>query len=169
MFNFDCITKEGIKEDNPNWPEFPDHPYRILIIDGSGSGKTNALLNLINNEPDFDKIYSYAKDPSEAKNQLLINKRENTDLKYFNDSNVFIEYWIDKDDIYKNSEDYNPNKNPKILIVFDDMIDDMLSNKKRNQILTLWVLKSVLQNHILFLLLILPLHQVIFYVLAKIL
>ena len=137
MFNFDCITKEGIKEDNPNWPEFPDHPYRILIIDGSGSGKTNALLNLINNEPDFDKIYSYAKDPSEAKNQLLINKRENTDLKYFNDSNVFIEYSIDKDDIYKNSEDYNPNKNPKILIVFDNMIDDMLSNKKRNQILTL--------------------------------
>ena len=67
------------------------------------------------------------------KNRLLINKRENTDLKYFNDSKVFIEYSIDKDDIYKNNEDYNPNIKPKILSVFDDMIDDMLSNKKRNR------------------------------------
>ena len=53
MFNFDCITK---KEHNSNWPEVLDHPYRILIIGGSGSGKTNALFNLINNEPDIDKI-----------------------------------------------------------------------------------------------------------------
>ena len=56
MFNFDYITKEGIKEDNPNWPKIPDHPYRILKIGGSGSGETNALLNLINNEPSIDKI-----------------------------------------------------------------------------------------------------------------
>ena len=53
MFNFDYITKEDIKEHNPKWPEMPDHPYKILIIGGSGSGKTNALLNLINNEPDY--------------------------------------------------------------------------------------------------------------------
>ena len=57
MFNFDYITKEDIKEHNPNWPEIPDHPYIILIVGGCGSGKTNALLNLINNEPDIDKIY----------------------------------------------------------------------------------------------------------------
>ena len=48
MINFDDVTKENIKEHNPNWPQIPDHPYRILIIGGSGSGKTNSLLNLIN-------------------------------------------------------------------------------------------------------------------------
>ena len=69
MFNFDYITKEDIKEENPKWPEMSDHPYRILIIGGSGSGKTNALLNLINHEPDIDKIYLYAKNPYEAKYQ----------------------------------------------------------------------------------------------------
>ena len=74
MFNFDYITEEDIKKHNPKWPDIPDHPYRILIIGGSGSGKANALLNLINNEPDTNKIYLYAKDPSEAKYQLLIKK-----------------------------------------------------------------------------------------------
>ena len=57
MFNFDYLTKKNIKEYNPNWPEFPDHPYRILIVGSSGSGERNALLNLINNEPGIDKIY----------------------------------------------------------------------------------------------------------------
>ena len=66
MLNFDYITQEDIKEHNPNWPEIPDDPYRILIVGGSGSGKTNVLLNLINNEPDIDKIYLYAKDLFEA-------------------------------------------------------------------------------------------------------
>ena len=62
-----------IKENyNPNWPYIPDHPYRILIIGVSGSGKTNTLLNLINNQPNIDKIYLYAKDPYEDKYQLLI-------------------------------------------------------------------------------------------------
>ena len=55
MFNFDYITKEDIKEDFPNWPEIPDHPYSILTVGGSGSGKTNAILNLINHELDIDK------------------------------------------------------------------------------------------------------------------
>ena len=62
MFRFDYITKEDIKESNSNYPEIPDHPYRILIIGSSGSGKTNALLNLTNHEPDINKIYLYAKD-----------------------------------------------------------------------------------------------------------
>ena len=57
MFNFDYITKEDIKEHNPNRPEIPDYPYIILIVGGSGSGKTNALLNLINNETDIDKFF----------------------------------------------------------------------------------------------------------------
>ena len=97
----------------------------------SGFGKINALLNVINHEPDIDKIYLYVKDPYEAKNQLLINKRKSTGLKYLNDSKAFIEYSNDMD-IYKNIEEYSPNKNRKILIVFDNMIADMLSNKKLN-------------------------------------
>ena len=65
MFKSDCITKEDIKEHNPKWSEIPDHPFRILIIGVSGSGKTNALLTLINHKLDLDK-YLYANDPSEA-------------------------------------------------------------------------------------------------------
>ena len=105
-----------------------------MIIGGSGSGKTNALLNLINHEPDIDKIYLHAKEPYEAKYQLLINKTENTGLKYFNDSKAFTEYSNDSHDIYKNIKEYNPNKKWKILFIFDDMIADMLSNKKLNPI-----------------------------------
>ena len=74
MFNFGYITKEDIIEHNPNWPEISDHPYRILIIAGSGSEKINALLNLINHVPNIDKIYLYAKDPYEAK--FLFEKHE---------------------------------------------------------------------------------------------
>ena len=73
-------------------PEILDHLYRILLTGGSGSVKTNALSNQINNESDIDKIFLYAKDSYEAKYQLLINKRESTGLKYFNDSKAFIEY-----------------------------------------------------------------------------
>ena len=67
MINFDDYTNETRTENNKNWPYIPDHPYRILIIGGSGSGKTNVLLNLINNRPDIDKIYLYARDLYEAK------------------------------------------------------------------------------------------------------
>ena len=69
---------------------FPDHPYRILIIGGSGLRKTNALLNLINNQPDIYRIYLYAKDPYEAKYQYLINKREKVGLNHCDDSKAFI-------------------------------------------------------------------------------
>ena len=74
---------------NPNWPEIRDHPCRTLIIGGSGSGKTNLLFNLINEEPDIDKIYLYTKGPYKAKYQFLTNKRESTGLKYFNNSKAF--------------------------------------------------------------------------------
>ena len=104
MFNFDYITKGDIKEQNPKQPEMSDHPYRILIIGGSGSGKTNALLNLINHEPDIDKIYLYAKDPYEAEYQLLINERERAGLKYLNNPKAFTEHSNHMDDIYKNIE-----------------------------------------------------------------
>ena len=81
MINFDDYTNENKFEYNPKWPYIPDHPYRILIIGGSGSRKTNTLLNLKNNQPDIDKIYLHAKDPYEAKYQFLINKRESKGLK----------------------------------------------------------------------------------------
>ena len=72
----------------------------------------------------------YAKDPHEDKYQILIKRRESTGLKHFNDLKAFIEYSNDMDDIYKNIDDYNPNKENKILLVFDDMIADMINNKK---------------------------------------
>ena len=135
MINFDEYTNENKKEHHLNWPYIPDHPYRILIIGSSGSGKTNALLNLINNHPDIDKIYLYAKDPYEDKYQFLIKKRENIGLKHFNDPKAFIEYSNDMHDVYKNIDHYNPDKENKILIVFDDMIADMINNKKLNSII----------------------------------
>ena len=80
-------------------------PYRILIIGGSGSGKTNTLLNLINNHADIDKIYLNAKNLYEDKYQFLIKKRESTGLKHFNDPKAFIEYSNDMHDVYKNVND----------------------------------------------------------------
>ena len=136
MINFDDYANENKTEHNQKWPHIPDHPCRILIIGGSGSEKANALLSLINYQPDIDKIYLYAKDPYEAKYQFLINKRESTGLKHFNDPKAFIEYSNDMQDVYKNIDEYNPDKENKILIVFDDMIADMIHNKKLNSIVT---------------------------------
>ena len=136
MINFDDYTNENKIEHNPKWPYIPDQPYRILIIGGSGSGKTNALLNLINNQPDIDKIYLYAKDPYEDKYQFLINKRESIGLKHFNDPKAFIEYSNDMHDVYKNIDEYNPDKENKILIVFDDLIAYTIHNKKLDSIVT---------------------------------
>ena len=136
MINFDDYTNENIIEHNSKWPYIPDHPYRILIIGGSGSGKTNTLLNLINNQPDIDKIYLYTKDPYEKKYQYLINKREKVGINRFNDPKAFMEYSNDMQDVYKNIEDYNPIKKRKALIIFDDMIADMISNNKLNPIVT---------------------------------
>ena len=96
-----------------NRSKIPDHPYKILIIAVYGSGKPTALLKLINHGPDIKKIYSYARHPYEAKYQFLINKAEGTSLKYFNDLKPFIKYSNDMDDIYKNIEEYNPNKKTK--------------------------------------------------------
>ena len=136
MINFDDYTNENIIEHNPKWPYIPDHPYGILIIGSSGSGKKNALLNLINNQPDIDKIYLYAKDPYEKKYQYLINKREKVGLDHFNDRKTFIEYSNDMRDVYKNIEDYNLGRERKILIVFNDVMADMINNKKLNPIVT---------------------------------
>ena len=90
MINFDNYVNENKTEHNKNWPYIPDHPYRILIIGGSGSGKTNLLLNLIENQPDIDKIYLYAKDLYESKYQYLVNNEEGVGINYFNDPKAFI-------------------------------------------------------------------------------
>ena len=136
MINFDDYVHENKINHDKNWPYIPNHPYRILIIGGSESGKTNLLLNLIGNQPDIDKISLYAKDPYEAKYQYLINKRESVGINHFNDPKAFIEYSNDMHDVYKNINYYNPDKENKILIVFDDMIVDMIHNKKLNSIVT---------------------------------
>ena len=136
MINFDDYVNENKTEHNKNWPYIPYHPYRILIIGGSGSEKTNLLLNLIENQPDIDKIYLYAKDPYESKYQYLINKREGVGINHFNNPKAFIEYSNDMRDVYKNIDEYNPDKENKILIVFDDMIAYMIHNKKLNLIVT---------------------------------
>ena len=136
MINFDEYANENKKEHNLNWPYIPDRPYKILIIGASGTGKTNALLKLINNQQDIDKIYLYAKDPYEEEYQYLINKRERVGINHLNDPKAFIEYSNDMHKVYKNIDNYNPDKENKILIVFDDMIADMINNKKLNSIAT---------------------------------
>ena len=136
MINFDDYANENKTEYNPKWQYVPDNPYSILIIGGFGSGKANALLNLVNNQPVTDKIYLYVKDPYKAKYQYLINKRENTGLKHFNDFKAFIENLNDIQDVYKNIEEYNLGKKRKVLIVFDDMIADMINNKNVNPVVT---------------------------------
>ena len=129
MINFDNYFSENRIENNRNWPYIPDHPYRILIIGGSGSRKTNVLLNLLEKQSDIDKIYLHAKDLYEAKYQYLINIRENVGIDHFNDPKAFIEYSNDMHGVYKNIDEYNPDKENKILIVFDDMIADMIITK----------------------------------------
>ena len=130
MINLDNIVNNNNKGHNENWLYIPDHPYRILIIGVSGSGKTNTLLNLINEQRDIDKIYLYAKDLSESKYEHLINNRENAGIKHLNDSKAFIDCSNRMDDVYENIDHCNPNRKRKALIVFDDMIEDIMANKK---------------------------------------
>ena len=85
---------------------------------------------MINNQPDIDEIYLYAKDSFEAKYQYLINKREKVGLDHFDDPKAFIEYSNDMQDVHKIIDDYNRRKKRKVLIVFDGMIADMIINKK---------------------------------------
>ena len=91
MINLDSITNENNKEHNEKWPYIPDYPYRILIIGGSGAGKTNTLINLINEQDDVNKIYLYAKDLSKPKYEFLLKKRKNAGIKHLNDLNAFTE------------------------------------------------------------------------------
>ena len=136
MINFDNYVNENKTEHNKNWPYIPDHPYRILIIGGSGCGKINVLLNLIQNQPDILKIYLYTKDPYEVKYQYLIKIREKVGIDHHNDPRAYIEYSSDMHDVYKKINYYNHDKENIILIVFDEMIADMINNKKLNSVIT---------------------------------
>ena len=118
MINVEDVTKENINDYNPNLPEILDYTYRILIIVGSQFGKTNTLHSLLKhqNGDDFnviDKIYLHVKDPNEAKYQYLIKKQDNIGLKE--------QYSNNKQDSYKNIEDYNPDRKRKVSMVFDDV------------------------------------------------
>ena len=101
MINIDDYANENKTEHNKHWPYIPNHPYKILIIGGSGSGKTDLLLNLIGNQLDIDKIYLYAKDPYELKYQYLINKKEGVGVNHYNDPRASIDYSNDVHYFYK--------------------------------------------------------------------
>ena len=102
----------------------------MLLIGGSGLGRTNALLSLKKEQDDIDKTYLYAKDLSEKKYEFLIKKREDAETKHLNDSNAFTECSNTMDDVYENTDGYNRNRQRNISIVFDDMIADIMTNKK---------------------------------------
>ena len=140
MISFDNYVNENKTEHNKHWPYIPDHPYRILIIGGSGYGKTNVFLNLMKTQPNIDKIYLYAKDPYEAKYQYLIKIHEKVDIDNHNDPGAHIEYSNDMRDVYKNINYYNPDKENKILIAFD-MIADVIHNKRLDSIVTELLIK----------------------------
>ena len=125
MLNLDNIVSNKNENNDNNWP------FRMLIIGLSGSGKTNTLLHLIQNLNEttpVDKIYLYAKDLTEPKYEFLINNRKNAGIKHFSDSTAFIEYSNDMEDVFTNIDDYNKKRKRKVLIVFDNMIADIMSS-----------------------------------------
>ena len=133
MINLDSIRNENNKKHNEKRPYIPDHLYRIIVIGGSESGKANALLNLIKEQDWHDvinKIYLYARDLSEPKYQFLIKKLEDAGIKHVKNPNAFIACSDTMDDAYKDTDNYNPKRDKKVLIGFDDMISDITRNKK---------------------------------------
>ena len=130
MLNLNNIVsnKNMSSSEDDNWP------FRMLIIGPSGSGKTNTLLHLINNLHPVDKIYLYAKELHESKYEYLINKREQAGIKNLDDPHAFIEYSDDMNDVLDDINNYNKNRDKKVLIVFDDMIADIEYNKNFKRI-----------------------------------
>ena len=121
MINFDDYTNENKTEQYSDWPYIPDRPYRILIVGGSGSGKTNAVLNLMKNQLDIDKIYLYARDPYEAKYQYLIDIHEKAGLNYYDDPKAYI---------YPKADMINNKKlNPIVTELFIQLIHQILTLK----------------------------------------
>ena len=117
-------NKKTSSSENNIWP------FRMLIIGPSGSGKTNTLLQLISNFHPIDKIYLYAKDTELQSTKFLINKREQAGIKNLNDPHAFIEYSDDMNDVLDDINNYNKNRDKKVLIIFDDMIADIMRSEK---------------------------------------
>ena len=124
ILNLDDIVSNKKENKDDDWP------FRMLIIEPSGSGKTNILLHLMNNLHPIDKIYLYTKDIDEKKYQYLINIREQAGIKNLNHAKAFIEYSDDMNDTLDNIKNYNKNRDKKVLIVFDDMIADIMRSEK---------------------------------------
>ena len=124
------LNLDDIVSNNKSSSERNDWSFRMLIIGPSGSGKTNTLLHLINNVHPIDKIYLYAKDIGEDKYNYLINKREQAGIKNLYDPKAFIEYSDDMGDAFDNINNYNKNRDKKVLIIFDDMIADIMRSEK---------------------------------------
>ena len=129
MLNLDNIVSNKNENKNNDWS------FRMLSIGPLGSGKTNVLLHLINNLHPIDKIYLYAKDLQEPKYEYLINKREQAGTKNLNDPHAFIEYSDDMNDALDDINNYNKNRDKKLLIVFDDLISDVECNEKCKKII----------------------------------
>ena len=140
MFNYDNATKGNINEHNPNWPQIFDHSYRILINGCSGSGNTNALLNLKkekydNNYSVIDKFYFILKIQMKQNINILLKNVKKYRLENLEDLKAFTEYSNNMQHVYKNIEEYKPSRKGNVLIVFDDVIaDSNISNKKINQV-----------------------------------
>ena len=146
MLNLDDIVSNKIENKERN-----DWPFRMLIIGPSGSGKTNTLLHLINNFQPIDKIYLYAKDTDEKKYQYLINKREQAGIENLNDPHAFIEYSSDMNDVLEDINNYNKNRDRKVLIIFDDMIANIMRSEKFKAIVKeLFIRCRKLNNSIVF-------------------
>ena len=126
MLNLDNIVSNKKKSSSEN----DDWPFRMLIIGPSGSGKTSTLLHLIDKFYPIDKIYLYAKDTDEDKYQYLTNKRKQAGIKNLNDPHVFIEYSSDMHDVLEDINSYNKKRDEKVLIIFDDMIADIMRSEK---------------------------------------
>ena len=126
MLNLDNIFSNKKKSSSEN----DDWPFRMLIIGPSGSCKTNTLLHLIGKFHSMDKIYLYAKDTDEEKYQYLINKREQAGIKNLNDPHAFIEYSNDMNDVLDDINNYDKNRDKKVLIIFDEMITDIMKSEK---------------------------------------
>ena len=126
MLNLNNIVsnKKQISLENDDWP------FRMLIIGPSGSGKTNTLLHLIDKFHPIDKIYLYAKDTDEEEYQYLINKREKARIRNLNDRHAFIEYSSDMNDVLEDINNYNKKRDKKVLIIFVDMIADIMKSEK---------------------------------------
>ena len=131
MINYDNVTKECINKNDLNRPQIPDNPYRILIIGGSGSGKTNALLNLKTKMiiTLLIKFTCTLRIHIKQNIKILIKNVKKNGLKTLEDPKPFIEYSNSIQDVYKNIEEYKLSRKYDVLIVFDDMIANMISNK----------------------------------------